>query len=329
MKKIYSTKNLFASKIKFNIKRDFSPQSFTSFSNQKTLRKNNSSPLFMKLKEKFKILEILNQFRFQDQFNLSSNHLSSNSKLNYSDRKPVKKKKKAIFYFPKTFPKEEFSSSFDKIPPIIKVNKNLLNDSIYTGENEIKYSKKNLEKLKDYFTNKKVKERRLSILFNNLFEKRKKGEEIKLKQIPFNKISSKTYCSFSEAKNIYSNIQNKRSKRNSENISKLFNEFLQNEDKFEKKLKNNKKNEKEKLNYCFLKNYIKFQNLLKYNLNFRDSVLQDFNVPKSNDDDDNIKDTLILIRKQYNYPKYIKTKFKPKTLIKFSTNQGAYFGTPI
>ena len=54
MKKIYSTKNLFASKIKFNIKRNFSPQSFTSFSNQKTLRKNNSSKSSQDIQNKHK-----------------------------------------------------------------------------------------------------------------------------------------------------------------------------------------------------------------------------------------------------------------------------------
>ena len=323
MKKLPSLKELFLNRKKLLLKSEISSRKFSSNINSRIISKNYSSPLLMKDEN----LKILKKIKHKyEKSNLSSIALSS-TRSNYMKKVINKKKKKNKSFFLKYVPKEDYLSSYNKVPEIIKINQRLLNDGIYKEKNEIDYSKKNFSKIHNYFSNKEEKERRLSILFGELFDKRKKGEEIKFNKIPYKILKEKNEDNnFSDAKNIYNDFQNKLIQRKSFNLCKLYDDFLIHENKSIK----DKSKIKERINYLFLKNKIKFQNLLKHKINFKDIDIEDFYVAESinNIEDNNLFIEASSLHCKKFYPKYIKTRFKSNTLSKFVTSQGCFFGKP-
>ena len=323
MKKFSSLKELFLNRKKLLLKSDISARKLSLNMNSRIISKNFSSPLLMK-DENSKILKIIHK---KEKSNLSSIPLSSTKSTINTKKIMNKKKKKNKYFFLKHIPKEDYLSSYNKIPEIIKINKKLLKDAIYKEQNEIDYSKKNFSQIHNYYLNKKENDRRISLLFSDLFDKRKKGEEIKFKKIPFNNIKDTIEdYNVSNAKNIYDEFQNKLIQRKSLNMSKLYDDFFINENQYFKE--NNKL--KGRINYLFLKQQIKFQNLLKHKINFKNFDVDVFEVLESTN---NIKDDNLLIEasslhsKKF-YPKYVKTRFKSNTLSKFITSQGNFFGIP-
>ena len=324
MKKLPALKELFLNRKKLLLKSEISSRKLSLNINSRIISKNYSSPLLMK-DENSEILKILKHKKGRS--NLSSNAFSSN-KSSYNTKKIItKKKKKNKHFFLKSTPKEDYLSSYNKIPEIIKINNRLLKDSIYHEKNEIDYSKKNLTKIHDFYSNKEEKDRRLSIMFSDLFDKRKKGEEIKVKKIPFNNIKEKKEeNNISDAQDLYNNFHNKLIQRKSFNISKLYGDFLLNENKYFK----NQIQLKGRINYLFLKHQIKFQNLIKHKINFKDINIEDIDVAEStnNNEDNNFLIKSSSLHSKKFYPKYIKTRFKSNTLSKFITSQGCFFGIP-
>ena len=138
MKKFSSLKELFLNRKKLLLKSDISARKLSLNMNSRIISKNFSSPLLMK-DENSKILKIIHK---KEKSNLSSIPLSSTKSTINTKKIMNKKKKKNKYFFLKHIPKEDYLSSYNKIPEIIKINKKLLKDAIYKEQNEIDYSKK-------------------------------------------------------------------------------------------------------------------------------------------------------------------------------------------
>ena len=297
------------------------------------LKEGKKNPVNLKMANKIKILKLLKKDNIRTKTKLSSFRTYSNSVSSIqntqqttitfqSERK--RQKKRNIFLNKKNkINNEKISSSFDKIPKIIQSNKKLLNDGIYNDNYEIEYSKRNENLVKDFFYKKNELNERKSIILNKIFENRKRNSIYSPKK-NYLVIKDNDYSNdeFNLIKNKFKEYAVNKLRKRSVNFANKFTGILTDNTNYN----NNKKSKSPNYsNISYLIKKIKAKNLINSKYFIIDSDLDDIGLKKNNTNE------TYRIHNGFptKYPKYLKTKFKRDTILKFGSYKGLYFGSPV
>lgn len=240
------------------------------------------------------------------------------------------------------------SKSSELITSITKLNKQLIQSSIFKGKNEICYSKKDYDTVKDYLTNKEIEnEMKGEELCKNFYERKQSrlGDNAVLS--PVKRTSSKKGLSqeeFASFKEKHNKCLTQRAKRKSQLFAKQMFNLIQvhpEEDDEERKevnqrdfedddednslLKKLKKEKSSNVNYAVLKKQIRIYNLIQNGSN-RMRMIDEINLKEDLGEDF----TYGVNSLKYNLkPNFLKTKFKKITLRKVDGIDGKFFGIPV
>ena len=240
------------------------------------------------------------------------------------------------------------SKSSELITSITKLNKQLIQSSIFKGKNEICYSKKDYDTVKDYLTNKEIEnEMKGEELCKNFYERKQSrlGDNAVLS--PVKRTSSKKGLSqeeFASFKEKHNKCLTQRTKRKSQLFAKQMFNLIQvhpEEDDEERKevnqrdfedddednslLKKLKKEKSSNVNYAVLKKQIRIYNLIQNGSN-RMRMIDEINLKEDLGEDF----TYGVNSLKYNLkPNFLKTKFKKITLRKVDGIDGKFFGIPV
>lgn len=252
----------------------------------------------------------------------SLSHPNIFNKINFqsNNNSPIKTefnkiKRKKIFKSIEKSKKDLNDLSFSNQKLKIDIfNNNILRDEIYKNKLRINYSKKNFTKVVEFFDKKNSfnenRSERLSYLFN---ERKKINNSFQVKSLK----NFEREKEFNFIVNEFKKNQSEKIKKNSLIFANQIEEMFNTEN-----LYNVNKNFKyEKTNFKIINTLhkkIEFNNILKYKKRFNDLDLDEL--------EDNINNIKIQNYKNDNFqkilPKFLKTKFKPSTIIKFGSCGG-------
>ena len=207
------------------------------------------------------------------------------------------------------------SLTFQK-PEIFNLNHKLFYNGIYNSKNEIQYSKQNLDFIDDYYYKKDLYNEKKSIQLNKLFERKKKDIYILPSKSELNMKSSKENKEFNSILKQFKENQNKKLKKKSIKFANQIEEMLITDNIINHNIKLNQ-SPKEKTLYSLQKK-IEFNNLLYSKKRLIDLDLDELNNNLNKVKVDNFKIDIW----QNNYPKFLKTKFKRSTILKFGSYGG-------
>ena len=286
----------------------------------------------LKMTNKSKMLNFLKKDNIRTKAKLSSFRSNSNSVSSIQNtqqttitfQSDTKRQKKRNFFIKKNkIISEKISSSFDKIPKIIQSNKKLLNDGIYNNYNEIEYSKRNENFVKNYFDKKNELNERKSIILNKIFENKKRNSlYYPKKNCLIIKDNDYSNDEFHLIKNKFKEYEYNKIRKKSVNFANKFTEIFT-----ENMNKNNHKKSKSPnySNILYLIKKIKLKNFINTKSLIIDSDLDDIDLKINNTNETyRIHDGF-----PKKYPKFLKTKFKRDTILKFGSYKGIYFGSPV
>ena len=285
----------------------------------------------LKMTNKSKMLNFLKKDNIRTKAKLSSFRSNSNissiqntQQTTITFQSDTKRQKKRNFFIKKNkIISEKISSSFDKIPKIIQSNKKLLNDGIYNNYNEIEYSKRNENFVKNYFDKKNELNERKSIILNKIFENKKRNSlYYPKKNCLIIKDNDYSNDEFHLIKNKFKEYEYNKIRKKSVNFANKFTEFFT-----ENINKNNHKKSKSPnySNILYLIKKIKLKNFINTKSLIIDSDLDDIDLKINNTNETyRIHDGF-----PKKYPKFLKTKFKRDTILKFGSYKGIYFGSPV
>ena len=201
-------------------------------------------------------------------------------------------------------------------PKICNLNHKLFYNGIYNFKNEIRYSKQNSDLIDDYYYQKDIYNEKKSIQLNKLFEMKKKDiliipikSDINMKSLKENKVFNSILKEFKHNQKI-------KLKKKSIIFANQIKEMLLTENILNN---NNKLNQspKEKTLHSLQKK-IEFNKLL-----YSKKRLMDLDLDELNNNLNKVKiDTSKIDIFQNNYPKFLKTKFKRSTILKFGSYGG-------
>ena len=232
-----------------------------------------------------------------------------------------KNKKKRMFKSKKL--ENDLLISLENNPTIFKMNNKLLNDGIFKKKYEIKYSKKNKENISDYFYKRDNINEQKILIHNDLFEKKKKNLIVYPIKSDFKIKPLKEDKEFNLIHKKYKEYQRIKIIKNSINFGNQIKELFETENIFNNKEKPKSKsipNKKRIFNNLHKK--IKIKKQFFYKTYIYDTDLNEI-------DDNNINNSgnsNYIQYKRYNckYPRFLKTKFKRSTILKFGAFGGFF-----
>ena len=202
-----------------------------------------------------------------------------------------------------------------KRPKICNLNHKLFYNGIYNFTNEIRYSKQNLDLIDNYYYQKELYNERKSIQLNKLFEMKKKDYFI----LPIKSDNMKSLKEDKEFNSILKEFKDNqivKLKKKSINFANQIKDMFLTENTLNNNIKLNQ-SPKEKTLYSLQKK-IEFNKLL-----YSKKRLNDLDLDELNNNLNKVKiDTFKIDNFQNNYPKFLKTKFKPSTILKFGSYGG-------